>query len=117
MVLVILNVQTGRYEGTWDGMRSAICTDTLVERWVSDPSTIGIDSVNVVRFVQQGDSSTIEPGQTFRAFLPLQMRETFVGGPHNGKAIPVGTVAAAWSSFRTDQFLSTLATHGVFTVT
>jgi len=98
------NAQTGRYEGSWETMRGAVCTDELVERWVSDPTELGVDEVNIVRFIKRGDSGSIDSGQTFRAFLPLEVRDVFHGGPNDGQAIPVGTVAAALSSFRTDQF-------------
>ncbi len=98
------NAETGRYEGNWDAMRSAVCTDELAPRWVNDPTEIGIDAVNVVRFVKRANAASILPGQTFRAFLPLEMRKVFSGGSHDGEPIPVGTVAAALSSFRTDQF-------------
>ncbi len=95
---------TGRYEGSWETMRTAVCNEDIAPQWVRNPNEIGIDSVNVVRFVKRADSASIEPGQVFKAFLPLEMRETFAGGANDGQAIPVGTVAAAMSSFRTDQF-------------
>ncbi len=95
---------TGRYEGNWESMRSLRCVDGLVSNWVSDPKSLGLDKVNVVRFIGKNGPVPIDPGQSFRAFLPLEMREIFVGGKNDGQPIPVGTVAAAMSSFRTDQF-------------
>ena len=94
------DASSGRYFGTWDAMRDARCVDSMTKNWVSDPADIGAQNVNVVRFV----GPVVNPGQTFRALLPLRMRSFFNGGPHSGKAIPVGTVAAAVSSFRSDEF-------------
>jgi len=98
------NAATGRYEGNWDTMRQATCTTDLAANWSTNPNDIGLENINVVRFVPKANVGSVKPGQKFRAFLPLQMRDVFYGGLNDGQPIPVGTVAAAVSSFRSDQF-------------
>lgn len=102
------NNQTGRYEGTWDKQGLVRCDDDLTT-WTTDPTAVGsgIDDVNVVRVrLKDGLENTVAltSSQYIRFVTPLEIRQNFYTGPHDGDFIPVGTVAAGFGSVRSDQY-------------
>jgi len=101
------NDQTGRYEGDWTVQKAARCDDNATT-WVSDPNLVagGIDNVNMVRARLKDSASTIPltTSQYIRFVTPLQIRDTFYGGPHDTKSIPIGTVIAQFGRARTDEW-------------
>ena len=104
------NNQTGRYEGTWTAQGNVRCDDT-VTTWTTDPTQVGsgIDDVNIVRVRLKDsvkDTVTLASSQYIRFITPLEIRQNFYQGPHNGNLIPVGTVAAGFGSVRSDEYAS-----------
>ena len=102
------NNQTGRYEGDWTNRGLVRCDDDLTT-WTTDPTAVGsgIDDVNVVRVRLKdsvADTVALTSAQYIRFVTPLEIRQTFYTGPHDGDLIPVGTVAAAFGSARSDQY-------------
>jgi len=105
------NNQTGRYEGNWDNQGNTRCDDGITN-WQSDPTQVGggIDDVNIVRVRLKDsvkDTVALASTQYIRFITPLEIRQTFYTGPNNGVLIPVGTVAAAFGSVRSDEYAST----------
>jgi uncharacterized repeat protein (TIGR01451 family) len=101
------NNQTGRYEGQWATQAAVRCDDN-VTTWQADPNNVvgGIDAVNMVRTRVIDPATPFEPADYLRLNTPLKPRDKFYGGPHNGKAIPNGTVLASFASVRSDQWAS-----------
>lgn len=104
------NNQTGRYEGNWDNQGNARCDDNITT-WRTDPTQVGsgIDDVNIVRVRLKDsvkDTVALTSSQYIRFITPLEIRQTFYTGPHNGTLIPVGTVAAGFGSVRSDEYAS-----------
>jgi len=102
------NDQLGRYEGDWSVQRAVRCDDGLTD-WKTDPTQVGsgIDDVNVVRARLKdsvADSVALSSSQYIRFVTPLEIRQTFYKGTHDGELIPVGTTAAAFGSARDDQY-------------
>jgi protocatechuate 3,4-dioxygenase beta subunit len=105
------DIVTGRYNGDWTKARAARCDDAApTGGWFTDPTQVagGIDAVNAAR-VRLSDAAkaagiAFEPGQEIRFAVPLKIRDTFNGGPHNGQSIPVGTVAADFGGVRSDNW-------------
>ena len=102
------NNQLGRYEGDWDVMGDVRCDDNITN-WQTDPNLVpgGIDEVNVVRArLKDSVKDTVALGSTqyIRFNTPLEIRQEFYGGPHDGDFIPVGTVAAGFGSVRSDEY-------------
>lgn len=102
------NDQLGRYEGNWDKQRAVRCEDDVTD-WKTDPTQVGsgIDDVNVVRVRLKdsvADSVALSSSQYIRFVTPLEIRQTFYNGPHDGEIIPIGTVAAGFGSARSDQY-------------
>ncbi len=99
------NPVSGRYEGNWEQQRVQRCDDPAIVNWQSDPTVIGLENINIVRVVAVDPSTTaLQSGQQLRLFIPLQMRDNFNGGPHDAASIPAGTVVAAMSTFRSDEY-------------
>jgi uncharacterized repeat protein (TIGR01451 family) len=104
------NNQTGRYEGDWTAQGNVRCDDA-VTTWTTDPTQvgIGIDDVNIVRVRLKDsvkDSVALTSAQYIRFVTPLEARETFYKGSHDGTMIPVGTVLAGFGSVRSDEYAS-----------
>ncbi|MBX2823264.1 MAG: JDVT-CTERM domain-containing protein [Gammaproteobacteria bacterium] len=99
-----LNPETGRYHGSWDRLRSLRC-DSPTITWFDTLPEERLDEINIVRYQGAFSGKQLLPGQEIRLVVPLQARETFNGGPHSGEEIPTGTVAAAFGSFRSDEFM------------
>jgi len=106
------NNQTGRYEGKWDTQAAIRCDDN-VTTWHTDPTQVtgGIDAVNMVRTRMINLATPFEPADYLRLNTPLEIRDTFNGGPHNGQSIPNGTVLASFASVRSDQWSPTWYTR------
>ncbi len=92
---------TGRYEGTWTAQAaaSAQCGDASTT-WYDDPTSApgGIDAVNMVRISPVDPNFSLDGGYIIRGIVPLTVRDTFHGGPHDGELIPVGTVLANYGN-------------------
>jgi uncharacterized repeat protein (TIGR01451 family) len=104
------NNQTGRYEGNWDVLGNVRCDDNITS-WQTNPELVGsgIDDVNVIRVRLKDsvkDSIGLGSTQYIRFNAPLEIRQEFYKGPHDGDFIPVGTVAAGFGSVRTDEYWS-----------
>lgn len=104
------NNQTGRYEGNWDQQRAVRCDDATTT-WNTDPTQIGsgIDDVNIVRVRLKDsvkDTAKLSSSQYIRFITPLEARQTFYKGPHNGEMVPMGTVLAAFGSAKSDEYYS-----------
>ncbi|MCB1756367.1 MAG: hypothetical protein KDJ38_12640, partial [Gammaproteobacteria bacterium] len=101
------NPVSGRYEGNWSAQKAMRCDNPAITNWNDDPNVIGLDNINIVRLLAiDPDTTQLAPGQYLWAYVPLEMRDSFNGGPHDGTPIPVGTVAAAISTFKSDEFYS-----------
>ncbi len=100
------NQATGRFEGVWDGQRTATqCTDDApAAGWKSDPNAVpgGIDAVNAVRVVPKDPNFGLPAGARIYQIVPLKVRDQFKGGPHDGKSIPSGTVMANYGTIASD---------------
>jgi len=101
------NSISGRFEGTWNQQRAVRCDDPSIINWSEDPTVVGIDNINVVRVVPVNSATTLDAGQQIRLFVPLEMRDSYNGGPYAGNQIEVGTVAPAFSTVRSDEFWPT----------
>ena len=104
------NNQTGRYEGDWTAQGNVRCDDG-VTTWQTDPTQVGtgINDVNIVRIRLKDsvkDTVALSSSQYIRFVTPLEARETFYKGPHDGTMIPVGTVLAGFGSVRSDEYAS-----------
>lgn len=102
------NNQTGRYEGNWTKVGSLRCDDTLTT-WKTDPTQVGtsINDVNIVRArLKTSVQATVklDSSQYIRFIVPLQIRENFYQGAHDGDPVPMGAVAAAFGSVRSDEW-------------
>ena len=102
------NNQSGRFEGNWDKAGNIRCADN-VTTWVIDPTQVGagIDDVNIVRVRLKDavkDTVTLSSSQYIRFITPLEARQTFYQGPHNGEIVPMGAVLAGFGSVRSDEW-------------
>ena len=116
-----LDVNTGRFVGTWTDQRASNCDEPGVT-WYSDPNDPalgGIDNVNAVRVTGRastqaiGDVPVMGPGSDRLLRVGLLARNTFYGGPNDGVAIPVGAVGANYGKVKSDN-LSTGAGAGFY---
>ncbi len=105
------DIGTGRYQGDWTKARTTRCDDSApAGGWFTDPNAVpgGIDAVNAVRVRITDAAKTagikFEPSHQIRHMIPLEARDKFNGGPHNGKSIPVGTVMPNFAGVRADQW-------------
>jgi len=101
----------GRYNGDWTKQSAARCDDNATSNgWHTNPTQVagGIDGVNAVRLVlstaAKAAGIVFEPTHQMRLVVPLKVRDRFVGGPHNGVQIPVGTVLANFGAFKSDNW-------------
>ncbi|QAY62438.1 isopeptide-forming domain-containing fimbrial protein [Xylanimonas allomyrinae] len=94
-----------RWKGDWTAQKAVSCAQVPEDQWKSDPNAVpgGIDEVNVARMSAK-DGFVIEPGLKFAWWLAFEQRETFHGGPHDGQAIPGGTVFANFGRVRSDEW-------------
>jgi len=99
-----LDAATGRYQGQWSRLRGLRC-DSPTITWLDAPDAETLEQINIVRYRPFDNSTQLLPGQEIRLVVPLSLREHFNGGPHAGEPIPTGTVAAAFGSFRSDEFM------------
>ncbi|MBX2835873.1 MAG: hypothetical protein KTR35_03390 [Gammaproteobacteria bacterium] len=107
------NSSTNRYEGDWQTMRGLNCDDPSIVNWSTDPLAVGLDDINVIRVSAIDPLTTsLEPAHLIRLILPLNVRNEFYGGPNDGELIPVGTVAAAFSTYRSDNLHNTWRNAG-----
>ena len=101
---------TNRYKGDWTKQQTAasgsnmVCGNSAVN-WVSSPDQVvgGIDEVNAVWF--RAKDGYVQPSSTQLWFISgLQQRDTFHGGPNDGKPIPELTVAANFANLKSTTF-------------
>jgi uncharacterized repeat protein (TIGR01451 family) len=101
------NNQTGRFEGNWNKQKTERCDDaSAVNGWHENPLAVtgGIDAINAVRVRVKDLATTLAGGQWIRFNIPLEARNRFNGGPHDGEDIPTGTVMASFGSPRSDEW-------------
>ncbi len=99
---------TSRFEGDWSTQSAANCDDaSSAAGWYTDPNDPalgGIDNVNAVRARPVDPTFTLEPSEYLTLNTVTETRSNFVGGPHDGEAIPPGTVQANFSNVRADNW-------------
>lgn len=104
------DVANNRWKGDWSQQKALVgagsCGDSEIT-WHSSPESVpgGVDAVNVAR-VRAVDGHVLPPGRSVRWLLAFEQRDTYNGGPHDGEAIPTGTIAANFGSVRSDQWQS-----------
>ena len=97
------NAVSGRFEGDWEQLVDYDCSDPSLV-WTEDPTSIGIDNVNIVRVSPYTPTITLDAGEYIRLLVPLVARDTFYGGSYAGQSIPVGTTLPKFSTWRSDEF-------------
>ncbi|WP_449281299.1 DUF5979 domain-containing protein [Leucobacter sp.] len=101
----VFDLTTNRYEGDWTRQRQAtngantVCGSPDIE-WSDTPS----DDTNVV-WIKSADGYVIRSGELNYWLLAFEQRDTYAGGPHDGEAIPSGTVAANYGNVKSSTYL------------
>lgn len=121
------NPVSSRHEGDWSIARQFNCDDNATvtegsdtfglatpnagadldgDGWTTDPTAFvgGLDAVNMVRARFVDETIPMEPGDRLALVVPLQLRDSFNGGPHSGEEIPAGTVMPNFGSARWDHY-------------
>ena len=107
----VFDTETNRWEGDWSKQRAAasgantICGSDAIT-WYDSPTEVpgGIDAVNVV-WTQTASDYVFKAGYQETWRLAFEQRDSYHGGPHDGGAIPAGTVAANYGSVKTSGWL------------
>ena len=97
------NAVSGRFEGNWQPLVDYDCADQSLS-WTENPSSVGIDNINLVRVTPKTSTVALGAGEYIRLLVPLKARDTFYGGEYDGQSIPVGTVLATFSTWRSKEF-------------
>lgn len=111
------DVSSGRYNGNWSKLAAARCENgSATSGWHSNPTqvtdvldgTSGLDAVNAVRVVLSpaaiAAGVALDPAHSLRLIVPLEARDRFNKGPHDGQLIPVGTVMPNFGGFKSDEW-------------
>lgn len=108
------NSVSGRYDGKWTNQAAARCEDgAAAGGWQTNPNNVpgGLDAVNAVRVRPGIDPATGLPtthdfSVNNRLNFGMRLRANFLGGPHDGQAIPAGAVFANFGGVRADEYNS-----------